>query len=732
MIRQKLCFVTVAFLLALPAAAWGQKGPEPKPEKAEAEKKVDDQPEAKPEGEGAEQPAPPMKKKSSHRAYTSKAFEMENMSDIEIKNYGQIAKIREDSIKKMVDLIESTPNYPNFADVCYRIAEYMTENIKYRIAVQAKQYRKDMERFRAGQMDEEPQPPSKDYSRSLPFYEKILMEHPNYQRVEEVLFYLGRNGVETGRSTADDKLVEKSVKYLNKLEEMFPQSRFLPQAHLMAAEYFFHKNNLFEALKYYKKLVEKHKDSPMYLYALYKQGWVYYNYQQYDKTQVAYEEVIQTLRERGKPNDTLRDMTLKDYLITVSEAGEGWTGARDFLKQEIGDVEAYKTLHGLAKMLKQHGFYDDAVTLNQHFISLDQNSPKVVEYWNAILNIYRFNFPFEEIEKQVRQLRFFFRNDGPWMGNNKADAKTLERAQDLRIKWDLSLAEFYLEEGLYRQGGEEKFLLAIRRAEEVLEKGAGSRTEQAWAGIMLARQGLFRMESDGRIINQAENVQGPAYPDDYKLPKKLRRMKLTKNEGAYMAALAKYMALPDRKGQKPDLMPLASVEMEPNLLYHAALVHYVKGMNEEGLKNIDDLLAFSAASPYAGWAGDMTYQMSARAEDFVGLQKRTKAMLDAKNVEITPEGQLREYYCSGLIGEGQQLSKKGQGADAMECISRAGQTCTDNVNKAGEAYYFLGEAAEKAGFFDQAKAAYKKVLDEYSKSKYRSMASRGFKRVKGK
>ena len=721
--RRTLLLATLIAILAVPVVGRGQDAGAPDPQNLPAVEQPAEQP--------AEQPVP-AKRKSSHRPYTSKDFEMENMSDIEIENYGRIAQIREDSIGKMVALIESTPNYPNFADVCYRIAEYMTENIKYRIAVQAKQYRRDMERFRAGEMEKEPAAPLKDYSRSLPFYEKILMEHPTYERVEEVLFYLGRNGVETGRALGDDKLVEKSVKYLNKLEEMFAQSKFLPQAHLMAAEYFFFKNNLFEALKYYKKLVDNHKEAPMYLYALYKQGWVYYNYQQYDKTLAAYQEVIQALREQGKPKDTLRDMTLKDYVITISEAGEGWTSARDFLKQEVGDEQAYKTLHELARMLKQHGFYDDSVTLYQHFISLERNSPAAVEYWNGILNIYRFNFPFEEIEKQVRQLRFFFRDDGPWMAANKGTPESLDKAQDLRIKWDLSLAEFYLEEGLYRDGGEEKFLLAIRRAEEVLEKGAHKRAEQAWAGILLARQGLFRLESSGRIINVAENVQGPAYPDDYKLPKKLRRMNLTANEAAYMTALGQYMALPDRQGLKPDLLPLANVQIEPNLLYHGALIHYVKGMNEEGLKNIDDLLAFDAASPYAGWSGDMLYQMSARAEDFAGLQKRTKAMLDAKNIEITPEGQLKEYYCSGLIGQGNQLSAKGQGADAMERISLAGQTCSDNIDKAGEAYYYLGEAAEKAGFFDQARAAYKKVLDEYSRSKYRSMATRAFKRVKGK
>jgi len=734
--------LAIGLLLALPLGLAAQeKKAEPKPDaKPEAAQPEAAQPEAaQPETaepaaeEKSETPTEvPPKKNKGHRPYTATEFEMENMSDIEIENYGKIVKIREDSIAKMKNLVDTTPNYPNIADIYYRIAEFMTENTKYKIALQAREYRKDYERFKAGKLDKLPEAPKKDYSASLPLYETILMEHPKYYRVEEVLFYLGRNGVETGRSLNDGDLVEKSVKYLNKLEKLFPESQFLPKAFLLAAEYYFQQNNLFEALKYYKKLVEQHKEAPMYLYALYKQGWVYYNYQQYDKALANFEEVIQSLREEGKEDNTLRHMTLKDYVITISEAGLGWTSARDFLKEEIGEEATHETLHSVAQKLADNGFYDDSVAINNYFITLDQNAPRAVEYWNAILNIYRFNFPFEETEKQVRGLRFFFRPDGPWAAHNKANADATAAAKDLLVKWELSLGEFYLAEGLYFNKGDDSFLMAIRRLEQTLEKGAGKRTEQAYAGILLARQGLFRSASEGRVIWVAENVLGLAYPDDYKLPQKLRTQTLKKNEAGYMTDREKYLALADRQGQKPDLKPLAAVEMEAEILYTAALINYVYGHQPEGLKDIDALVALNPKSPYLGWAGDMIYDMSARAKDWAGLQRRMKAMLDAGNTQITPEGQCWEYYCSGLIQEALVVSKEGQHGDALEKLSQAAQACTDNINKAAEALYHLGETAEKAGFVDQAKKAYKKVLDKYSKSKYRSMAKRKYDKLKRK
>jgi tetratricopeptide (TPR) repeat protein len=726
-------FLAAGISYAQPAQPTEPAKTEPAPAAAEPAKTEPASAASEPaKGDSPTNPPEPAEAKK-RRPYTSTEFEEENMTDFEIENYGKIAKIREDSIKKMVDLVENTPNYPNFADVCYRIAEYMTENIKFRLSLENRQYKKDLARFQAGELKEEPEPPLKDYSGTLVYYEKILVEHPKYSRIEEVLFYVGRNGVETGKAMGDDKLVEKSVKYLNKLDELFPQSQFLPKAYLLAGEYFFMKNNLFEALKYYKKLVDNHKEAPMYLYALYKLGWTYYNYQQYDNTLLCFQEVIQKLREAGREQDTLRSMTLKDYVITLSEAGLGWTAGRDFLFQEIGKENTHTVLVELAGMLAQRGFYDDAVGIYTYFVNLDQNAPECLGHWNKILRIYRFNFPFDEVEKRVKEFRFFFRADGPWFANNKANAEVADKASDLLVKWDLSLAEFYLEEALYFNKGEDPFYLAIGRFRDTIAAGAGKRLEQGLVGVMMAHLGLIRSASAGRVIFVAENVLGLAYPDDYKLPRKIRRMTLDKNEGEFMAAKNQYLALPERKGQKPDLKPFAGVDPVAYVLYSSALIHYTRGMNEEGLADLDRLVAHSPNSDYLGWAIDMIYQMSARAEDWAGLQKRTKAMLDAGNTSVAPPEQVKDFHCAGMINEGIVLGDKDKRyGDALAKLSSAAQTCGDSIERGAEAYFRLGEIAEKGGFIPQAKEAYQKVINEYGKSKYKGMAQRNFGKIKNK
>ncbi len=673
-----------------------------------------------------------LRPKSNRRPYTETQFDLENMTEIEMESYQKIARIRENSIEKMIQLVTTTPNYPNLATILYRIAEYMTENTRFNIAMQARQYRRDVQRFQAGDLPEAPEPPVKDYSRTLPFYKDILIEHPDYDRVEEVLFYLGRNGVDTGRSKGDDALVDESISYFDKLESLFPGSRFLPNAFLMAGEYNFDRNNLFDAMKYYKKIVDNHKISSMYLYSLYKLGWVYYNYQQHDKALAAFEEVIRTLREKGDATATLREMTYTDYVITMSEAGFGWESARDFLTAEFGEARAMEALHDLATRLRENGFHDDAISLYTYFIGLNQVGPRVLEYWNQILEVYRLAYPFDETEKKIREARLFFRNDGAWYQANQANTASVSAVEDFMVKWDLALAEYYLSEGLYFGKGDEAFHMAINRFRDILKGGAAGRVEQAYAGILMSYVGLIRLNSRGRIIYIAENVLGPAFPDDYKLPRKMIEAKLSDIEIGFLEAKGEYLALPDRKGQKPDLNPLAAVDMESSFLYTSALLYYLSGQPERGLEDIDRLLARSVTGVYAGYCTEMTFQMSSRTRQWDGLVRRMKALLDGGDFTVTPRESLLDRMCEGLIQHALTLADGGAAGDAMERLTTAASRCSSLVERGGEALYQLGVVAEKGGFVEQARKAYQRVMDEFGRSRYRNMASRRQQQLKGK
>lgn len=681
--------------------------------------------------EGADPEEKPAEPKETRRPYTSTQFDMENMSDMEFEQYGKMAKIREDSVRKLKDLVESAPNHPAIADLYYRIAEYITENVRYAVAVQARAYRQAVKDFESGAIKEEPVPPVKDYSETLAYYEKILIEHKDYPKAEDVLYYLGRNGLETGRSKGDDNLSEQSIKYLDKLAELFPQSKHLPSSALMSAEYFFAKNKLAEALAYYKKVVDNYKTDGGYLYSLYKLGWVYYNYQQYEQTLAAFEEVITKLREQGKAEDTLRQMTVKDYLITTSEAGLGWSRFKDYMKAELGENGMHEVLFQLGQLMVTNSFNEDAIAIFQYFVNLDPLADECVDYWNRILDVYRYSFPFAQTEAKVFELQEFFKQDGAWWQKNSGTNEFKLAAEDLLVKWDLSLAEYYLEEGLYFNKGDVAFQTAISRLKEIIEKGAKGRQEQAWAGILVGYTGLIRSESKGRVIYVAENVFGPTYPEEYKMPRKPLVTPMNPSEAAFVEALEKYLALGSTAGQKPALKPMATVDMKAMALYTGALVYYMRGKFAESLALLDKLIAHNVKTDYTRPATDIIFQTSGRTGDWAGLQRRMKTLLENAGEFVDPV-QATDFLCQGMINEGLAQAEAKTFADATSKLGLAADTCKENQDRGPEALYQLGQVAEKAGFFDQARKAYERLQKDYPASKMKAMAKRRFDAIKNK
>jgi cellulose synthase operon protein C len=133
---------------------------------------------------------------------------------------------------------------------------------------------------------------SKEYGRlAVDQYSTIVQDHKDFERTDEVLFFLGQNLLEQG----DDR---KALVAFKRLIEKYPKSRFLPDAHLAFGEYYFNSANktvkkelLEKALESYKKAAS-FPDSQVYAFALYKQGWCYFNMANYQQAMDMFKAVI--------------------------------------------------------------------------------------------------------------------------------------------------------------------------------------------------------------------------------------------------------------------------------------------------------------------------------------------------------------------------------------------------------------------------------------------------------
>ena len=717
-----------ALLVTLTLSAPVSAQPAPPDSTAPEKREVADEQAAETAEEEALAEAP---KKPSRRPYSTDEYLLEDISDIEIQKQKQMTPLRESYIAKTVELLDSTPNHPMAADLHFRVAEYMTQNIEFQFKLRVMQYKKDLALFKAGTITTKPEIPDQDYSKTLPYYKKILREFGDYPKAEEVYYYLGRNGLETGKSLGKDKLMDESVGYLDKFTKLFLQSKYRPKALFMLAEHHFNLNKLAEALNYYKELVEKHERAPMYDYAHYKLGWVYYNYQQYQQVLPIYQVVLQGQKDKGLQDGELYKQVLNDYVITVAEADEGHEDAKTFLIEQTGEERAYVELHRIATLMGEKGYSENAIALYQHFIDMDTIAPVVLTYWDNILGIAGYNFSYEDAEDLIRQMQHFMRPDGPFVAKN-TDADSKAHIQDLIVKWDLFLAAHFLEEAMFRGKGEEFYLRSITGFRDILRAGAGQRVEQAWAGIILAYAGLLKDRSRGEIIWMAENVVGFAVPGNYALPKARKARSYSPDAEGLLNAYKEWLAVPERKGQKPDLLAMRQMDMQGMVFHFATLIQYKFGHFQDTLAAVDAHIAYSPSSMFLGHEVWLIADASTRAKDWEGLEARMNAMLDAENIKISPKAELLKHYCTGAIERGRVLADEGKTADALAKLSEAGKACTSDEDKAGEAYYRLGEVAEGAGQFGKAREAYGKVLTEFKNSRFRSMASRGAGRVKNK
>lgn len=134
-----------------------------------------------------------------------------------------------------------------------------------------------------------------DYWRgqAVKVYERIVNGYPEYPALDEVLYNLGFSLVQMDRA-AD------AYPYFARIIRETPTSRYVPEALLNIAEYFFNIGRMDEALRVYSE-VENFPASSAYGLAIYKKGWCLYNMGLHEEAMNQFLRVIEYAKsEAGK------------------------------------------------------------------------------------------------------------------------------------------------------------------------------------------------------------------------------------------------------------------------------------------------------------------------------------------------------------------------------------------------------------------------------------------------
>jgi TolA-binding protein len=359
-----------------------------------------------------------------------------NRALIEAKQ-AQIEDRRQQLLVKLKAIFERVQqqggNPAREAELLHRMAELEWESARYYYFQKRFEYEKLMDEHLAGKRKDKPEEPKADYSKAMDYYRRVLRDHPAYGRIDEVVYYLG-DGMRLIGKDGD------AAPYFQKLVKNYEKSKFVADALLGLAEYFFKSDLLFAARDTYLKIINQHPDSRAFNYALYKLGWAYFNLGGMEPKSFrlaidTFKRVIDTIDKDGakaeKSKIEFRDQALKDLVVAFAAVPTGTDEAREYFMKRGGMKMAQDMLDRLAKFYLAGDKDEEAIGVYRWFMQVEPNSVRLVEWEETILESLKKIAKFDRIEKEMLLIVEKFGPKGSWMAANAKNAELVKKARDL-------------------------------------------------------------------------------------------------------------------------------------------------------------------------------------------------------------------------------------------------------------------------------------------------------------
>lgn len=226
-------------------------------------------------------------------------------------------------------------------------------------------------------------------------YSEIVQRYKDYERTDEVLYFLGHNLMEMGED-------RKSLIAYRRLIDKYPKSKFLADAYLAFGEYYFNnskgKRDMIEkALEAYKKAAS-FTDNAAYGFALYKQGWCYFNLSDYQKAmdqfkavvlygQIAGEKEAEGAGGGSKGRAGLVREARNDFVRTYARSGGTPTDARaEFAKLASKPDDRFMMMKNLANLYYEDGKDREAALTFNMLIKERPLSPEAPGFQSKIVD----------------------------------------------------------------------------------------------------------------------------------------------------------------------------------------------------------------------------------------------------------------------------------------------------------------------------------------------------------
>jgi TolA-binding protein len=290
---------------------------------------------------------------------------------------------RDELIQDLEVIIPRLPETDRKADLYFQLAELWWEKGRFVSLREVKDHDEAHARWAETRNGDEPKVDTRRSDgyrkQALQLYQLVLERYPRYARRDEVLFVAGHNLYDSGSK-------EQGVAYYTALIEQYPQSRFVPDAHVQMGEHFFAANDLRRARVAFERAAS-FRLPKLYPLALYKLAWCDYNAGAYAAAIAKFKEVIaysegETRRDRVQLKaEALKDIVLAFARIDAVESAVAYLA-------EKGGEHAVDAIDRLAATYFEDGKFEQSIRIYRLLQQRAANHARAPAWQQKILLAY--------------------------------------------------------------------------------------------------------------------------------------------------------------------------------------------------------------------------------------------------------------------------------------------------------------------------------------------------------
>lgn len=580
----------------------------------------------------------------------------------------------------------------------------------------------------------EKDPPNPNYDKARADFLRVLKNYKSFPQYDLALYVDGFLANEEGK-------FEEALTRFDKIIAWFPDSRFIPDAHMVRAEYEFTKSapNYETAYSEYEEVL-KYKDSELYDLALFKSAWTLWRLGKTEEAARRFLIVFQATSDQGGKIDAkrrdeldeLQNEALKNLVaVFVEDENNRAEDMYRFLTKAGGAKFAGKIVRALAEAFYDQSQYDRGIEAYRLLLKLEPASPEAYRFQLQVAQGHSTLEAWALLEEDYKVSARDYVAPRVVAGKPTAEPSGWVSAQNAdTLAAALAATEKQLREdavGLHAKAQADK----VSKAEfqgaanlyQVYLSRFGDRPEAYEVNYNLAEIYFYRLEN---ATGAAE-----AYLAAVRLNPKgqYSRTALYNALAALEVARAAEFDAAKAAGKKQEESPTDKQLTEamelyiknypddkqiPELLFRQGKLYYDYQVYDPAVRQWGLLLEKYPNSKFAVGAGELILDSFNKSKDYGNIETWARRLKTAPAFQAPEQqGRLNALIVAAVFKQGEQLSEQGDHAKSAAAYLRAA-TEFPKEPRAAQAAVNAEVEAKKAGDLETLAAAASRLITDHA------------------